>query len=201
MGVVLHLPLYNTANREIPPYCHGYKETMTETPKKTLTLTKKPTSSTPSNTVNRTGKRIIRREDLNPAPAKPAANKGKPNSKPTNKKKPARKPTKKPTMAPSDLKAKELNDRLNGFNVWLNFQPLALGIDKEVFRLVNHEQFPGGSKKVVQKVLRMHTHHGRYLAALVQGGERYQLDGVTNGAVSEPERQWAAEKIKARQSV
>ena len=197
MGVVLHLPLYNTANREIPPYCHGYKETMTETPKKTLTLTKKPTSSTPSNTVNRTGKRIIRREDLNPAPAKPAANK----SKPTNKKKPARKPTKKPTIAPSDLKAKELNDRLNGFNVWLNFQPLALGIDKEVFRLVNHEQFPGGSKKVVQKVLRMHTHHGRYLAALVQGGERYQLDGVTNGAVSEPERQWAAEKIKARQSV
>jgi len=77
---------------------------MTETPKKTLTLTKKP-SSTPSNTVNRTGKRIIRREDLNPAPAKPATNKGKPNSKPTNKKKPARKPTKKPTMAPSDLKA------------------------------------------------------------------------------------------------
>ena len=171
---------------------------MTETPKKTLTLTKKP-SSTPSNTVNRTGKRIIRREDLNPAPAKPATNKGKPNSKPTNKKKPARKPTKKPTMAPSDLKAKELNDRLNGFNVWLNFQPLALGIDKDLFKLVNDEQFPGGSKKVVQKVLRMHTHHGRYLAALVQGGERYQLDGVINGAVSEPERQWATEKINARQ--
>ena len=171
---------------------------MTETPKKTLTLTKKP-SSTPSNTVNRTGKRIIRREDLNPAPAKPATNKGKPNSKPTNKKKPARKPTKKPTMAPSDLKAKELNDRLNGFNVWLNFQPLALGIDKDLFKLVNDEQFPGGSKKVVQKVLRMHTHHGRYLAALVQGGERYQLDGVINGVVSEPERQWATEKIKERQ--
>ena len=201
MGVVLHLPLYNTASRKTPIHpSHGYKETMTETPKKTLTLTNKPTSSTPSNTVNRTGKRIIRREDLNPAPAKPAANKGKPNSKPTHKKKPARKPTKKPTMAPSDLKAKELNDRLNSFTVWLNFQPLALGIDKDLFKLVNDEQFPGGSKKVVQKVLRMHTHHGRYLAALVQGGERYQLEGVTNGVVSEPERQWAAEKIKERQS-
>ncbi|MFI0400808.1 MAG: ProQ/FINO family protein [Thiolinea sp.] len=169
---------------------------MTETPKKTLSLNRKPTSTTPSNTLSRGGKRIIRREDLNPAPAKPANPKGKP----TNKKKPARKPTKKPTIAPSDLKAKELNDRLNAFPIWLNFQPLAIGIDKDLFKLVNDEQFPGGSKKVVQKVLRMHTHHGRYLAALVQGGERYQLEGVTNGVVSEPERQWAAEKIKARQS-
>ena len=174
---------------------------MTDTPKKTLTLNKKPASTTTTTgTISRTGKRIIRREDLNPAPAKPVNPKGKPTSKPTNKKKPARKPTKKPTIAPSDLKAKELNDRLNAFPVWLNFQPLALGIDKDVFRLVNDEQFPGASKKVVQKVLRMHTHHGRYLAALVQGKERYQLDGVVNGAISEPERQWAAEKIKTRQT-
>lgn len=172
---------------------------MTDTPKKTLTLNRKPTSSTPPNTVNRSGKRIIRREELNPAP-KPAANKGKPISKPTNKKKPARKPTKKPTIAPSDLKAKELNDRLNAFPVWLNFQPLAIGIDKDLFKLVNDERFSGGSKKVVQKVLRMHTHHGRYLAALLQGGDRYQLNGLSNGAVSEPERQWAVEKIKARQT-
>lgn len=103
-------------------------------------------------------------------------------------------------IAPSDLKAKELNDRLNGFNVWLNYQPLALGIEKQIFKLVNDEHFPGASKKVVQKVLRMHTQHGRYLAALVQGGERYQLEGVSNGAVSESERQWAVEKITARQS-
>jgi hypothetical protein len=171
---------------------------MSDTPKKTLTINRKPTSTTPSNTLSRSGKRIIRREELNPVPTKPANPKGKPTSKPTNKKKPARKPTKKPTIAPSDLKAKELNDRLNAFPVWLNFQPLALGIDKDVFRLVNDEHFPGASKKVVQKVLRMHTHHGRYLAALVQGHERYQLDGVINGVISDPERQWAAEKIKER---
>ncbi len=168
---------------------------MTDTPKKTLTLNKK-LITTPATTVNRSGKRIIRREDLKPAPAKPTPNKGKP----TNKKKPARKPTKKPTIAPSDLKAKELNDRLNAFPVWLNFQPLAIGIDKDLFKLVNDEQFPGGSKKVVQKVLKMHTRHGRYLSALIQGGERYQLNGESNGEVSESERQWAAEKIKARQT-
>lgn len=101
-------------------------------------------------------------------------------------------------IAPSDLKAKELNDRLNGFNVWLNYQPLALGIEKQIFKLVNDEHFPGASKKVVQKVLRKHTLHGRYLAALVQSNERYQLDGVSSGAVSEPERQWAAELILKR---
>ena len=195
------LKTYKTAKRKTPIHsATGTKRLMTDTPKKTLTLNKKPTNTTSINTVSRTGKRIIRREDLNPTPAKPAANKGKPTSKPTNKKKPARKPTKKPTIAPSDLKAKELNDRLNAFPVWLNFQPLAIGIDKDLFKLVNDEQFPGGSKKVVQKVLRMHTHHGRYLAALLQGGDRYQLEGVMNGVVSEPERQWAAEKIKARQS-
>lgn len=175
---------------------------MSDTPKKTLSL-KRSESSTDSathTTVQRTGKRIIRREELSNVQKpgtikpKPASNKGKPKRSP-------RKPQpKKPVIAPSDLKAKELNDRLNGFSVWLNYQPLALGIEKQIFKLVNDEHFPGASKKVVQKVLRMHTQHGRYLAALVQGGERYQLEGVSNGAVSESERQWAVEKITARQS-
>ncbi|MFM2317775.1 MAG: hypothetical protein RLZZ215_396 [Pseudomonadota bacterium] len=175
---------------------------MSDTPKKTLSLKRSQPSidsATPA-TVQRTGKRIIRREELSnvqkPGTIKQklASNKGKP-------KKPPRKPQpKKPVIAPSDLKAKELNDRLNGFNVWLNYQPLALGIEKQIFKLVNDECFPGASKKVVQKVLRRHTQHGRYLAALVQGGERYQLEGVSNGAVSESERQWAVEKITARQS-
>ena len=44
----------------------------------------------------------------------------------------------------------------------------------------------------------MYTHHGRYLAVLVQGGEHCQLEGVINGAVSKPDRQWAVEKIKER---
>ena len=78
---------------------------------------------------------------------------------------------------------------------------MAIGIDKDLFKLVNDKQFLGGSKKVVQKVLRMHTHHGCYLVALLQGGERYQLGGVINGVVSEPERQWAAEKIKERSTL
>lgn len=174
---------------------------MSDTPKKTLSLKRTPVnpeSSTPSTTVQRTGKRIIRREELSNV-QKPGTIKQKPASSKGKPKKPPRKPQpKKPIIAPSDLKAKELNDRLNGFNVWLNYQPLALGIEKQIFKLVNDEHFPGASKKVVQKVLRKHTLHGRYLAALVQNNERYQLDGVISGAVIEPERQWAAELMLKR---
>lgn len=175
---------------------------MSDTPKKTLSLKRglSSTDSTTPSTVQRTGKRIIRREELSNV-QKPGTIKPKPaGSKGKTKKSPRKPQPKKPVIAPSDLKAKELNDRLNGFNVWLNYQPLALGIEKQIFKLVNDEHFPGASKKVVQKVLRRHTLHGRYLAALVQGGERYQLDGVSNGVVSEPERQWAAEKITTRQT-
>lgn len=171
---------------------------MSDTPKKTLSIKRSQPitdSATPA-TVQRTGKRIIRREELinvqkpGTIKQKPGGNKGKP-------KKPPRKPQpKKPVIAPSDLKAKELNDRLNGFNVWLNYQPLALGIEKQIFKLVNDEHFPGASKKVVQKVLRMHTLHGRYLKAIQEGSVRYELDGVENGFVTEIQKQYAHETTR-----
>ncbi|MFM2319296.1 MAG: hypothetical protein RLZZ215_1917 [Pseudomonadota bacterium] len=77
----------------------------------------------------------------------------------TNKKKPARKPTKKPTI---DLKAKGLNDRLNAFPGWLNFQSLAIGIDKNLFKPVNvywevsvkmNHGMQSGGKRIGNKVL------------------------------------------------
>lgn len=101
-------------------------------------------------------------------------------------------------VKPSDLKAKELNDRLNGFLVWLNFQPLAIGIETTIYRLVTQEHFAGASKKVVQKVLHQHTHHGRYLQNIAIGGTRYQLDGTPDGEVNAHQRQLAAETIAKR---
>lgn len=173
---------------------------MSDTSKKTLSL-KRGLSSTDSathTTVQRTGKRIIRHEELSnvqklgTVKQKPEGNKGKP-------KKPPRKPqSKKSVIAPSDLKAKELNDRLSGFNVWLNYQPLALGIEEQIFKLVNDEYFPGASKKVVQKVLRRHTLHGRYLKAIQEGGLRYGLDGVEDVVVTEQQQSHANESISRR---
>lgn len=166
---------------------------MSDTPKKTLSLKRSQpsTDSATLTTVQRTGKRIIRREELSNV-QKPGTIKQKPAGNKSKPKKPPRKPQpKKPVIAPSDLKAKELNDRLNGFNVWLNYQPLALGIEKQIFKLVNDEHFPGGSKKVVQKVLRRHTQHGRYLQALQKGMVRYGLDGKEDGFVTEIQQQYA----------
>lgn len=152
---------------------------MSDTPKKTLTLTRKPanidqTSTPRPMTLNRGGKRVIRVD-----PTMKTNSHGKPTGKlHQDKKKPTRKTTpQKSVVRPSDLKAKELNDRLNGFPVWLNFLPLAIGIEKDIFRLVNTEHFPGASKQVVQKVLRMHTQNTRYLATVQIGCTRYWLDG------------------------
>jgi hypothetical protein len=177
---------------------------MTDTPKKTLSITRKPADSGPVNppigTIQRTGKRIIRREEL-PQVQRPGQGKPKPPANKTKPKKPTRKPQpKKQVTPPSDLKARELNDRLNGFAVWLNFQPLALGIEKDLFRLVNEEHFPGASKKVVQKVLRMHTHHGRYLQAIMQGGARFTFEGTEDGEITDHQRQYAGEILARRQS-
>ena len=78
------------------------------------------------------------------------------------------------------------------------FQPLAVGIEKELFKLVNDEHFPGASKKVVQKVLRMHTNHALYLQAIQRGGARYTLDGAEAGDVTEYQQQYAGEVLAKR---
>jgi hypothetical protein len=185
---------------------------MTDTPKKTISIIRKPASTgagdkilsttTPAGTIQRTGKRIIRREELpqvqRGAQGKPAY-KPKPTTANGKPKKPPRKPApKKQVTPPSDLKARELNDRLNGFHVWLTYQPLALGTEKELFRLVNDEHFPGASKKVVQKVLRMHTNHGLYLQAIQRGGVRFTLGGAEDGEITDYQRQYAGEVIAKR---
>ncbi|UOG91521.1 MAG: ProQ/FINO family protein [Candidatus Thiothrix sulfatifontis] len=174
---------------------------MTDTPKKTLSITRKPANSGPVNatagTIQRSGKRIIRRDELPqvqriPAPKpKPAAS-----AKP---KKPRKPPApKKQVTPPSQLKIRELNDRLNAFRVWFDFQPLAIGIEKEIFRLVNEEHFPGASKRVVQKLLRMHVNHGVYLQNLKHGTDRYQLDGTPDGTIDDYQRQLATDTLTKR---
>ena len=194
-----------------PDHLPTGKDSMSDTPKKTLTINRKPATgtaapSTPAPTpgsVTRTGKRIIRRGDLpqaTPAKGKPPAT-GKGGKPASNKRKPTRKlAAKKPVIAPSDLKARELNDRLNGFPVWLNFQPLVIGVEKEVYRLVNDEHFPGASKKVVQKTLMRHTRHARYLQALVRGGERFRLDGSPDGEIDSHQQQFAAQLLAGKET-
>lgn len=177
---------------------------MSDTPKKTLTLTRKPasTSTAPAGGLTqRGGKRIIRREDL-PNVQRPGQGKPKPPANKSKPKKPPRKPQpKKQVTPPSELKKRELNDRLNGFKVWREYLPLSIGIDKELFKLVNDEHFPGASKNVVQRLLKMHTLHGLYLQSIAQGGDRYHLNGEPDGTITNYQQQLAAETLTKRQQV
>ena len=171
-------------------------------PKKTLTLNRKPATTTPTTptstsspatTVQRKGKKVVIKREANPYPAKP-----KNHSKPRPKPKPKPRPKKK-AYKPSDDKVKELNDRLNAYPVWLNYQPLAIGVERELHQLFTAEHFPGASKRNVQRLLQKHTNHGRYLQALTVGGSRYHLNGEDSGdGINAYEKQRAAETISER---
>lgn len=166
---------------------------MTEKPrstlsiKRTLATTKEATDNAPK-PIQRTGKRIIKRDALPTASlGKPKANL-RPNTKPKRSHKPKAKP--KPLHSPSDLRAREVNDSLNGFNVWLQQRPLALGIERQIFQHIAKHSLPA-SKRVVQKLLHQHTRNKAYLLNIVKGGSRFNLDGTAAGQVLAHEQEAA----------
>lgn len=172
----------------------------TEKPRKTLTITRKPatqgtdTASTTSATVKRTGgKRIITRAEL-PNVQRPGKQPAKPPKKPANRK--PRQPPKPKQTPPSDIRARELGDSLNAFVVWRTRQPLALGIEKQVFQHIA-EHHLSASKRVVQKLLHHHTHNRAYLQSVGQGGQRFNLDGTEAGAILPCEQEHAGRVLAA----
>ncbi len=171
-----------------------------DAPKKTLTLKRTATpAATPTPTLQRGAKRIIRREELSGVqkagtikPKQPKQKKPKPNRK--------RQPPKPKKTPPSELRAKELNDSLNNYKAWRDYQPLALGIEKQLFKHINDLQL-SASKRVVQKLLHYHTHNTRYLQNIGAGGVRYNLDGTESGVIIQPEREHAGRILAAKQKV
>jgi hypothetical protein len=126
--------------------------------------------------IKRSRKRIIRRGDL------PAAKLSttKPPPKPKPKKKPKKKPApapKKPAVSPSDIRLDNLNASLNAFEVWREYRPLVIRVEKEVFRHIAKHSL-SASKRVVQRLLRQHVQDERYQRNLLSGGGRYHLDGT-----------------------
>ena len=85
---------------------------------------------------------------------------------------------------------KDLQER---FEVFRNFSPLAIGIDKQVFA-----QVPEVSKKALRIVLRNHTLSTRYLKEMEKGSVRLNLDGTPAGEVTDENRQHAAEQLRER---
>lgn len=176
----------------------------TDKPRQTISITRKPattatTATTPeTGVVKRTGKRIITRDQLPAARVsigKPTYNKPGAKPKPKAKRKP-RQPPKPPKTPPSDLRARELSDSLNNFTVWRECLPLALGIEKQIFRHIA-DLYLSASKRVVSKMLHYHTHKRAYLLAVGRGGMRFNLDGTDAGAITQGERDHAGRVLAA----
>ena len=97
-----------------------------------------------------------------------------------------------PAEKPADTRAllKTLQER---FEVFRNFSPLAIGIDKQVF-----EKLPELSKKSLRLAMRSHTISTRYLKEMEKGTVRLNLDGSPAGQVTDENRQHASEQLKER---
>lgn len=193
---------------------------MTDTPRKTLTLKRKPSSepsteaipSSQANIINASeplaretrllGKRIIiRREEAKPAKSTPNA-RGKGQTA-KNKQSPHKAKDLKANQAtepsPSEIQAKAMDRFLaDRFEVWLTYKPLALGVEADLYQLMDQNQ-PPASKRVVQRLLRMHCNHGKYLQAVLDNHQRYSLVGEAICDISEAEREHATRTLKEQE--
>lgn len=167
--------------------------------KKTVPLDSQAVDSTPL--AKRSKKRIIRRGEL----AQSALGRTKLTSAPqkaVNKKVKSvkvlsRQPAKTP---PSDLRMVALDQQLHdAFTVWHDYQPLALGIDKSIFRFIA-EQHISASKRVVQKLLQRHTSTRSYRGNILRQAQRYDLDGSPAGQISQIEKDHAQRQIDVAHS-
>lgn len=195
---------------------------MTDTPRKTLTLKRKPTpeqttsteaNSSPSSSSNHQpdaaaretrllGKRIIiRREEAKPSRPSPNTKGKGPSGKPKqafNKTKESRS-NKPDEPSPSEIQAKAMDRFLaDRFEVWLTYKPLALGVEADLYHLMDQNQ-PPASKRVVQRLLRMHCNHGKYLQAVLDHQQRYNLAGEALGEISDTEREHATRTLKEQE--
>ena len=167
-------------------------DTMTDKPRKTLSLGRKTDQSdgtSPSSIKTIAVKRVIRREaSTTPSP---------PRNKPAKGKTPRKKPAapKKVVIPPSTIRAQELDQQLQGhFRAWRDHLPLAVGIEKAIFRYISTNHI-SASKRVVQQLLHRHTSTMQYLHNLMQQPLRYHLNGSPAGEVIPTERESAALKL------
>lgn len=189
---------------------------MTDTPRKTLTLKRKPASEAIADThppqqalapstsepiareTRLLGKRIIRRDE--PISSKPSFNKPKPHAAKNKKSHPKTEKSNKPQQStepsPSEIQAKAMDRFLaERFEVWQSYKPLALGVEADLYQLMDQNQ-PPASKRVIQRLLRMHCNHGKYLQAVIDNAQRYNLAGEALGEISLAEREHAQRTLQ-----
>jgi len=86
-----------------------------------------------------------------------------------------------------------LKDIQTRHDVFRNFSPLAIGIDKQLLT-----QQPELNRKALRIALRSHTMSTRYLKEMQTGTIRLNLDGTAAGEVTEDARTHSAELLRER---
>jgi len=79
------------------------------------------------------------------------------------------------------------------YAVFKEAKPLMIGVHKAIM-----EHQPELTKPQVSKALRIHTAQTRYLKALAQASERFDLDGNPAGEVTQEQRDAAANLVQER---
>ena len=101
--------------------------------------------------------------------------------------------TNESTPTPIESPRTLLKDLQEKFSVFGECQPLAIGIDKQLFA-----QRPDVSRKMLRTALGIHTNSLRYLKAMEKGTARFNLDGSQADEVTEKHRVHAANTLKER---
>lgn len=79
------------------------------------------------------------------------------------------------------------------FQVFRDYAPLAIGIDKQLLA-----QDGGLNRKALRLALGMHTNSYRYLKSMENARQRFNLDGSDGGEVPAEHRKHAAEILRER---
>jgi ProP effector len=94
--------------------------------------------------------------------------------------------------SPVDARAL-LKDLQGRFDVFRNFSPLAIGIDKQLIA-----QEPDLNRKALRLALRSHTMSTRYLKEMQIASARLNLDGSVAGEVTDEARTHSGELLRER---
>ncbi|MER2505687.1 MAG: ProQ/FINO family protein [Azonexus sp.] len=96
------------------------------------------------------------------------------------------------TESPVDARAL-LKDLQGRFDVFRNFSPLAIGIDKQLIA-----QEPDLNRKALRLALRSHTMSTRYLKEMQTASMRLNLDASAAGEVTDEARTHSGEMLRER---
>ena len=106
---------------------------------------------------------------------------------------PKKRKKKKP---PSTLRLNALDAELCKLSkVWRSHSPLALGIEKQVFKAIADGQL-SASKRVVRALLRKHNLNKNYLVDVVEGASRFNLDGTVAGECTLADAEYSRGMLK-----